>query len=135
MRGMTGFQIGRKSANDPFCNPAILPFCNALSLIRETSTGVDLDVRVIPRAKKSGLGGERDGALVVRLAAPPVDDAANDALIRFLSDLFQRPRQSFRIASGARNRRKRIAIAGLNAAEARARVIGGLRAVKASARA
>jgi len=47
-------------------------------LIRSTSTGAELDVRVIPRAHATRIDGERDNAVLVRLAAPPVDGAAND---------------------------------------------------------
>jgi uncharacterized protein (TIGR00251 family) len=82
-------------------------------LIAETPTGVELDVRVIPRAKKSSLGGVRDGAVLIRIAAPPVENAANDALITFLSDILQVPRRAIRIASGERARHKRVAVDGL----------------------
>jgi cell division initiation protein len=56
-------------------------------LIRQTATGVELDVRVIPRARETRITGERDGALLVRVAAPPVDDAANDRLIDYFARL------------------------------------------------
>ena len=82
-------------------------------MIRATADGVELDVRVIPRARTTDIGGERDGALVVRLAAPPVDGAANDALIEFFSATLRVPRRAIAIVSGARGRRKRIAIAGV----------------------
>ena len=82
-------------------------------MIAETATGVELDVRVIPRAKKSGLGGVRDGAVLIRLAAPPVENAANDALISFLSEILQVPRRAIRIVNGGRARRKRVAVDGL----------------------
>ena len=82
-----------------------------------------IDVRVIPRARKTEYGGERDGALVIRLAAPPVDGAANDALIEFLSDTLNVPRRAIRIVSGERGRRKRVAIDGLNAADVRQRLL------------
>ena len=82
-------------------------------MIAETATGVELDVRVIPRAKKSGLGGVRDGAVLLRLAAPPVANAANDALISFLSDVLRVPRRAIHIVSGERARRKRVAVDGL----------------------
>ena len=52
---------------------------------------VVLEVRVIPRAKRNAIGGERDGALVVRLAAPPVEGAANAALIEFLAATLDLP--------------------------------------------
>jgi len=84
-------------------------------VIRTTATGVELDVRVIPRSKKTTIDGERDGALLVRLAAPPVDGAANDALIRYFSDAFRIPRHAVRIVSGERGRRKRVALEGVAA--------------------
>jgi uncharacterized protein (TIGR00251 family) len=82
-------------------------------LIAETASGVELDVRVIPRAKKSGLGGVRDGAVLIRLAAPPVEGAANEALISFLSEILRVPRRAIRIVSGERSRHKRVAVDGL----------------------
>ena len=82
-------------------------------MIAGTATGVELEIRVVPRAKKSGLGGVRDGAVLIRLAAPPVDHLANDALIAFLSDILLVPRRAIRILSGERARRKRIAVEGV----------------------
>ena len=87
--------------------------------IRDTEAGKEFDVRVIPRARQSAIAGIRDDAFVVRLAAPPVEGAANDALLRFLAATFGEPRRSVRIISGERNRRKRIAITGVTAANAR----------------
>jgi uncharacterized protein (TIGR00251 family) len=55
--------------------------------------------------------------LLVRLAAPPVDGAANDALIAFLSTIFDRPKRDITLVSGHTSRNKRIAITGLGAAE------------------
>jgi uncharacterized protein len=72
---------------------------------------VILEVRVIPRAKKNEFSGERDGRHVVRLAAPPVDGAANDALVAFLADHFDVPRSRIRILSGERSRNKRVEVA------------------------
>ena len=74
---------------------------------------VHFDVRVIPRAGRTGLGGYRNGVLVVRLAAAPVDGAANDALIAFLADLFEQPKRDVAVVAGHKSRNKRIAIAGL----------------------
>ena len=83
-------------------------------------TGASLDIRVIPRASKTELAGERDGALLVRLAAPPVEGAANAALIEFLASALDLPRRSIRIVSGERSRRKRVAIAGMTTEQVRA---------------
>ena len=84
-------------------------------MIRPTATGVELDVRVIPRAQATTVDGERDNAVLVRLSAPPVDGAANDELIRYFAGLFRLPRRAVRIVSGERGRKKRVAIDGVTA--------------------
>ena len=95
-----------------------MPYCI------DTPDGVFLAVRVIPRAKKTDIAGTRpdvDGdALLVRLSAPPVDGAANDALVEFLAARLNVPRRDVRIVAGERGRRKRVAIAGMTAARVRA---------------
>ncbi|OLC66362.1 MAG: hypothetical protein AUH79_06140 [Betaproteobacteria bacterium 13_1_40CM_4_64_4] len=88
-------------------------------MIRETDAGVEIDVRVIARARKTELGGVRDNALVVRLAAPPLEGAANEALVDYFAALLRLPRRAVRIVSGERGRRKRIALAGVTAEELR----------------
>jgi uncharacterized protein len=84
-------------------------------LIRQTGAGVEVDVRVIPRARRSELAGIRDDAVLIRLAAPPVEGAANEKLIDFLSQRLDIPRRSIQIVSGLRTRRKRVSIAGVTA--------------------
>jgi uncharacterized protein (TIGR00251 family) len=76
---------------------------------------ITLDVRVIPRARKTECAGFKDDVLVVRIAAPPVDDAANIALVGFLSAALRVPRRAVRIVSGDRSRQKRVAIDGVTA--------------------
>jgi len=93
-------------------------------VIRATADGVEIDVRVIPRAAKSGMAGERNGRLLVRLSAPPVEGAANQALIELFSEILGRPRRAIRIVAGEKSRSKRIAVDGLTAAEARSRLTG-----------
>jgi uncharacterized protein len=87
-------------------------------LIHQTKTGIEIDIKVVPRAGRSGLAGERDGRLLVRLAAAPVDGAANDALIELLSDLFHIPKRAIRIVAGDKSRTKRIALDGVSPADA-----------------
>jgi uncharacterized protein (TIGR00251 family) len=84
-------------------------------VIREISSGVELDVRVIPRARKTEIAGERGGAIVVRLAAPPVEGAANEALVAFVAEWLAVPRRAVHILSGERSRRKRLAVDGVSA--------------------
>ena len=88
-------------------------------MIRETATGVEIDVRVIPRASRSAVAGERDGRLLVRLSAPPVEGAANAALIDLFSTLFDRPKRDVRIVSGDKRRGKRVAVNGVTLDDAR----------------
>jgi uncharacterized protein len=81
-------------------------------VIHATGDRVSIDVRVIPRARKTLLAGRRDGALLVRLAAPPVDGAANLALRQFLADMLRVPIRAVRIVSGEHGRLKRLEIEG-----------------------
>ena len=84
---------------------------------------MDLDVRVIPRAGRSGFGGLRDGALLVRLAAAPVDGAANDELIALLAKTLHIPKRDITIVSGERSRSKRIRIAGIDREQALSKLV------------
>jgi uncharacterized protein (TIGR00251 family) len=68
------------------------------------------------------MAGVRDGALLVRLAAPPVEGAANAALVEFLSEALGVPRRAVVVRSGERSRRKRITVAGVTAAAVRERL-------------
>lgn len=72
-----------------------------------------IDVRVITRAARPGLAGTRDGVLVVRLSAPPVEGAANAALIELLADTLRVPKRAVTIISGQRSRLKRIRVDGV----------------------
>jgi uncharacterized protein (TIGR00251 family) len=69
-------------------------------------------VRVIPRAPKNQVGGVRDGKLLVRVTAPPVDSAANDAVVALLAAHFGLPKRAVRIVSGERSRNKIVDIDG-----------------------
>ena len=74
---------------------------------------VTFSVRVIPRASKSALAGDMDGAVKIRIAAPPVDGEANDELIRFLAKLLGVGRQQVEIISGATSKNKIVRITGV----------------------
>ena len=76
-----------------------------------------LAVRVIPRARRTEIAGRRGDALLVRLAAPPVDGAANEALLAFLSDRLGVPRRRIALVRGAASRDKLVEVAGLSAAD------------------
>lgn len=74
-------------------------------------------MRVQPRASKSGVAGELDGALKIRLAAPPVDGAANEELARLLAKLFDVPRQQITLVSGQTSKNKLIRVSGISIEE------------------
>ena len=82
-----------------------------------------LDIRVIPRSARTCVDGRRGDAILVRLNAPPVDGAANDALIAFLSEALDVPRRSIAIVSGQTSRTKRVRVEGIDAATAVARLL------------
>ena len=90
--------------------------------ISATPSGVRVELRVIPRASRTGVDGVRDGRLLVRVTAPPVDRAANDAVILTLARLLDLPRRAISIVSGSTGRNKTIEIAGLDVATVRARL-------------
>jgi uncharacterized protein (TIGR00251 family) len=82
-------------------------------VITATADGVVIDVRVIPRAARPGLAGTRDGALLVRLNAPPVEGAANEELIAVLAKALGVPKRAVTIVAGERSRAKRVAVSGI----------------------
>lgn len=71
-----------------------------------------MNVRVIPRAGRSGFAGTRADALLIRLASPPVEGAANAELLEVLADLLDVPKRALRIVSGERSRLKRVRVEG-----------------------
>ena len=76
-----------------------------------TGTGTRLEIRVIPRAPRQMLDGVRDGRLLVRVTAAPVDDAANDAVIAVLAKMLGLSRSALRITAGQTHRNKTVEIA------------------------
>jgi uncharacterized protein (TIGR00251 family) len=93
------------------------PEAETLIEIANTSDGVRFSVRVVPRASRNAIEGEYQGALKVRLTAPPVEDRANDALVRLLAERLNVPRSAVRIVSGGKNRTKRVEIIGTTKAQ------------------
>lgn len=77
--------------------------------------GVRFAVRVQPRASKNEVAGVYGTALKIRLQAPPVDGAANAALVSFLAELLGVSRRSVKIISGESSREKIVEIAGVSA--------------------
>ncbi len=97
---------------------------------RGTTVGVvsfELDVHVRPGARTTHVGGEHDGVLTVRVAAPPADGQANEAVCRAVATALGVRPTAVELVRGASSRRKRLRIAG-DPDELRARS-DGLRAI------
>jgi uncharacterized protein len=79
--------------------------------------GLTFAVRIVPRASRSEIAGEYNGALRIRIAAPPVEGAANRELIRLLARMFNLPQNAVAIVSGAGSKNKIVRIAGADSAK------------------
>ena len=73
--------------------------------------GVLLQLSVMPNARRTEVDGLLDGALRVRLAAPPIDGRANDALVAWLAKSLGVPKRDVQVLRGESSRRKQVAIA------------------------
>lgn len=71
-----------------------------------------------PRASRTELAGRHGDALKVRLVAPPVEGAANAALVRYLAEVLDVPRASIKLLSGHSGRRKLVQVTGITTAQA-----------------
>jgi uncharacterized protein (TIGR00251 family) len=79
----------------------------------------DLAIRVQPRAKRTEVAGERNGAVVIRVSAPPVEGKANAAVCRLIAERVGVPKSAVQIVRGEGGRDKLVRIDGLSADEAR----------------
>ena len=94
-------------------------------IVQETKAGAVLSVHIQPKASTTECVGIYGDAIKIRVAAPPVDGAANDELIRFLARQLSIPSTSVRIQSGASGRHKRVLIKGATAQLVMARLYLG----------
>lgn len=88
----------------------------------EANGGVRFAVRAKPRAKKSRIAGVREGSLEVSVNAPPVDGAANAAIIEALADALGVPKRDVHLVRGDSARAKLFEVAGVTESQARARI-------------
>ena len=72
-----------------------------------------LEVHVQPGAKRSEFAGQHGGRVKIRLAAPALENRANEALVAFLAEHYGVPKRSVRIEAGLKSRDKRVVIEGL----------------------
>ncbi len=76
--------------------------------LRREADGVSFEVAVQPRSSRAAIKGEREGALRIRLTAPPVDGAANKQCVELLAKALRVSKSALEIVSGSSSKRKRI---------------------------
>jgi uncharacterized protein (TIGR00251 family) len=96
---------------------------SVLDIIHERKQGIVLSVQVVPRAPRNEILGIHGDALRIRLKAPPVEGAANAALIAFLAETLGIRQQQVEILSGHTSRRKSVLVSGLGKEQV-ARMLG-----------
>lgn len=87
---------------------------NAGLQVSETGGGLTVRLHVLPRAKRGELAGLHNGALKVKVMAPPVEDAANRAVIEFFSELLGISKSNLKILAGNKSREKVLQIKGVS---------------------
>jgi uncharacterized protein (TIGR00251 family) len=93
--------------------------------LREHSRGTLLALKVQPRATRTELGEALGAELKLRVAAPPVDDAANEEVVRFLARALDLPKGAVQLIRGRTSRHKVLLLTGLEPAIAAARLGAG----------
>jgi len=84
-------------------------------------------VHVQPRARRTEVAGLHGDAVKLRLAAPPVEGAANEELVRFVAERLGVARSAVRVAAGATSRRKTVEVDGMDGERARRTLLGEVR--------
>jgi uncharacterized protein len=81
----------------------------------DAKRGAAITVKVTPRAKKTGVAGVMaDGTIKIKIAAPPVDGAANRALVEYLAGVLGLPKSQVDIVAGETSERKLVSLVGIN---------------------
>lgn len=99
------------------------PGTDGVPWLQATGDGALLTLHVQPGAKRTEVAGIHGAALKIRLAAPPVDGKANEALVAYVAGRLGVPRTRVAIVAGATSRAKRLRVAGVPPAEIR-RILG-----------
>jgi hypothetical protein len=94
--------------------------------VNESRAGLVVRLHVLPRAKRCEIAGVHNGALKIKVTAPPVDDAANRAIVEFLSKLLDLSKSSLQILSGFKSRDKILQVKGLSRSDFLARISSGI---------
>jgi uncharacterized protein (TIGR00251 family) len=90
--------------------------------VRERENGLEVPLHVQVRARRDEIAGVHNGVLKIRISAPPVDDAANRAVLAFFASLLSIPKSRLRIVSGQKSRDKVLRIEGISLNDLRSRL-------------
>ena len=85
--------------------------------LRESKKGLTFDIQVIPHASRSEIAGVQEGALKIKVTAPPVEGAANEACIKLLAKELGLKKSQMEISSGAKSRKKTVLVKDISKAE------------------
>jgi uncharacterized protein len=78
--------------------------------LRESKKGLTFDIQVIPHASRAEIAGVQEGAFKVKVTAPPVEGAANEACIKLLARELGLKKNQMEISSGAKSRKKTVLV-------------------------
>ena len=82
-----------------------------------------LKLRIVPNAKRNEVTGEHGDAVKIKVAAPAIEGKANEALLEFIAEKLGLHRRNLTLIAGGKSRDKLIEIGGLDATEARGRLL------------
>jgi hypothetical protein len=82
--------------------------------LTQVENGIRLEIKVQPRSSKNQIVGEHNGALKVKLTAPPVEGEANQALLAYLASILKIPKKNVVLLKGESSRNKILEIRGVN---------------------
>ena len=83
--------------------------------IKESAEGCAFPLKVIPRSPRNGVVGIENGVLKIKIQAPPVEGAANEAVIAFLAGLFKKKKSNIAVILGKKSRHKVVRVLGIKA--------------------
>jgi uncharacterized protein (TIGR00251 family) len=90
--------------------------------LRESKKGLTFDIQVIPHASRSELMNVQDGVLKIKVTAPPVEGAANEACIKLLAKELGLKKSHLEISSGAKSRKKTVMIKNISKEELQTKI-------------
>ena len=90
---------------------------NNMISLKESKKGITFDIQVIPNASRTEIAGVQEGVFKVKVTAPPMEGAANEACIKLLAKELGLKKSQMEISSGAKSRKKTVLIKDISNAE------------------